>query len=393
MSETVSLLDLLLIRPIKENLVQNIPFDDLRNLSVTNTQVRTALHDPEKRKYGSRPTPSVKLHRPKFMNKKKYEIYRKGCRSNSILPCSEPHHVKGEKVRGCLICGMPVCEACVIKSSFGRRQEKTFSNRARPLCPECYDTGNVRRANLFQDVPPGPKYRAPECSCTAKDGHLCIRCKTEQESEVEQYRNHCHGEKCSRVEYGGFRGKVCLWCDLPMGKGQSRALARREYDRLHLHARAHSTYERRSEAEIVSPATQAAVWDCPATQSAIWDSLQASQAKPYNAIQRPPDVLEEDRQRELSDISERRKHTAQTFEEQRWERSESLRRSETFRPPPIIRGQTTNPVIDDTGWRDTDSTAPTLLEWNHWAASDWLDHASDDDGLIPKEKQKHAAGY
>lgn len=398
MSETVSLLDLVLIYPIKDNLEQSLAFDDLHNLSVTNTQVRTARRGSEQEKHDSSPTPSMKLQRPATMDNKRDEIYRKSCRSDSLLLCSEPHHVKGEKVRGCIMCGMPVCEACIIKLSFGRRQKNTFSNRVRPLCPECYDIGNVSRANLSkgtdtEDVPPDPKHQALECRCTAKEGHLCIRCKTEQESEAEQYRNNCYGEKCSGVKDGGFRRKVCLWCNLPLGREQSRARARREYDKMHLDARAHSTYERPSEAEMVSPATQAVVWDCPATQAAIWDSLQAPQAKTYDSIQRSPDVFEEDRHRELSEISERRKHTAQTFEEQRWERSESLRRSETFSPPPVIRRQKTSPVIDNTGWRDTDSTAPTLLEGNHWAASDSLDHASDDDGLIPEEKQKHAVGY
>lgn len=49
--------------------------------------------------------------------------------------------------------------------------------------------------------------------------------------------------------------------------------------------------------------------------------------------------------------------------------------------------------MDNTGWRDTDSTAPTLLEEDNWAASDSLDHASKDDVSVPEEKKKHALGY
>lgn len=277
MSEPVSLLDLVLIHPVKDSLVNSLPADDLQNLSVTNSQVRTALHGSEHGKHGTRSPPSMALH-PLFDNGQKDAIYRKSCRPDSLMLCSEPHHVKGEKVRGCLMCGMPVCEACIIKSSFRRRHGNTFSNRARPLCPDCCDTDNVRRVNSSkgtdtEDVPPDPRHQALECSCTAKDGHLCIRCKTRQGSEAEQYRNHCHGEKCSKVRSDGFRGKICLWCNLPLGREHGRATARREYDSLHLAARAHSMYDRPSDPEMVSPATQAA----------IWDSLQAAHAKHYHS--------------------------------------------------------------------------------------------------------------
>ena len=77
------------------------------------------------------------------------------------------------------------------------------------------------------------------CVCTAKDGHLCLACKTRQNEMVDQELAICYGNGCSATKDGSFEGRICLWCDLPLPGGRSRAEARREYDTKHLRAKMH----------------------------------------------------------------------------------------------------------------------------------------------------------
>jgi len=265
--------------------------------------------------------------------------------------------VRGESIRSCRVCSMPVCEACIFKSSFGKWDERTFSNRTRSLCPDCY--------NL-----PGERL----CICTAKDGHLCIECKTKQKYHAEENLNQCHGEGCSKTKEGGFAGRVCLWCDRRLPSENNRATARRDYDLRHLLARSHSMYEHSSDDNIVDPASR------------------ASHATPYKAKARLLDPIEEERQRLLSNVSARRSLTADAAEEERWRRSESLRRSETFKPPPPIRRQRTTPAMNSKSWRDTDSIAPTLVERDYWEASDPPEYSLDIHRPDPEQKQRWPTG-
>ena len=58
--------------------------------------------------------------------------------------------------------------------------------------------------------------------------------------------NVCFGEGCLATpdDPGAFEGRVCLWCDLPLPGGRSRAQSRRDYDARYFLARVHSTYDR-----------------------------------------------------------------------------------------------------------------------------------------------------
>ena len=47
-----------------------------------------------------------------------------------------------------------------------------------------------------------------ECICTAKDGHLCLRCKTKQNSKLDSKTNRCYGIGCSESILDGFGGRV-----------------------------------------------------------------------------------------------------------------------------------------------------------------------------------------
>ena len=367
-----SLLDIVLIIPIQEALVYRLSLGDLLNLSKTNSIFRAALHGFNfGRQYqGILPfAPS----RPALRINQHNTFHWKNSKSRSLLLCSEPHHVRGEKVRGCRMCSMPVCEACVIKASFGKRNERTFWNRTRSVCPDCYDTGNVRGENLMTKDGVKIFLNLKRCICTAEDGHLCDKCKMNQKFDAREERNQCHGEGCLRAKEGGFAGRVCLWCNLRLSYGHDRAAARREYDSKHLLARSHSSYERPSDEQ----------WS---KEEALWES------SPLKAEAQQLGLFEEQRQWVLSEVSARRSLTTDAAEEERWRKSESLRRSETFSPPPLLQRQRrTTPIPESVSWRDTDSIAPTLVEREYWESSDPPDysapgHSLDNDNSIPEQK-------
>lgn len=220
------------------------------------------------------------------------------------------------------MCSMPVCEACIIKESFGKRDEKTFQHRTRTLCPECYDAGTP---HIDQTIKPGMKGKntihslsetGSTCICTPKDGHLCLKCKIEQRSNLAVKLTRCYGQGCTWTRPEGFSGRTCLWCDLRLPSERSRAEARRDYNARHLLARSHSSFEHRVDEELVFPKEQERIWR-----------------------------MEEERFRELRNLSARRQRTGESFEQQRWQRSEALRRrpdSMYYPPPPMERQKASN---------------------------------------------------
>ena len=187
------------------------------------------------------------------------------------------------------MCSMPVCEACIIKESFGKRDEKTFQHRTRTLCPECYDAGTP---HIGQTLNPGMKgkdaihslsERGSTCICTPKDGHLCLRCKIEQRSNLEFELARCYGQGCTWTRPEGFAGRICLWCDLRLPGERSRADAKRDYDARCILARKYPFFEHRVDEELVFPEEQKRIWR-----------------------------IGEERFRELRNLSARRKHKGET---------------------------------------------------------------------------------
>ena len=325
--------------------------------------------------------------------------------------CSEPLHVRGDNVRPCLMCSTPVCEACIIKASFEKRDHGTFANRCRSLCAGCYNLGNAQGDGPPFDYsddnsPSSADPGKPFCSCTARDGHLCLKCMTEQKSDSIHDKDKCHGRGCYRTMPGGFSSKVCLWCGLRLPGEHDRALARRKYDSKHLLARSHSTYERRTEAEILeAQMMEAAMVDSlwaldktalkpvvpknPWTVNGFQNELQQTSidflARPKHTTTTTSwgarDPAEEERQRVLNEVSVRRSSTAAAAEEARWNRAEALRRErpETNLPgPPLVRRRTEG----NAGWRDTDSIAPTLVEEHLEECSDDLGKNSNHDNFF-----------
>lgn len=166
-----------------------------------------------------------------------------------VLLCCEPQHTGGYVSRGCLRCTMPICDACVIKDAFGKR-ESTYHNRRRYVCAECW----YREAHLtiqpigLQSKTLSTYAKLAEsqefCQCSVHDGWLCSRCKTEQNSNMAASLEQCAITGCPIQPLSDrLGGRMCLWCNFPMPGRMSPGEARRDYDSLHLPARAYSTCE------------------------------------------------------------------------------------------------------------------------------------------------------
>lgn len=332
-TEMASLLDLLSPYPILETLVSALPLGDLFNLSKTNSLFRAALRGfpipatvRGQLKGKSRATAEI---RPTLQIGEHDTIFWRNLKARSPLLCSEPQHTRGDKIRGCRMCSMPVCEACIIKASFGKRNENTFQSRTRSLCGHCYDTGNPHKLEpLGSEGPTSPPFRSLRrtqwtCLCTAKDGHLCLQCKTEQKQfDIDE----CFGEGCSDMKAGGFQSRVCLWCDLRLPGERSRAEARRDYDKRHLLARTHSSVERPAEEDdddddLEDPSEQRALWDSllPSASAGQESSTSKVKAPAYDLADDP---FERQRREELDAVSTKRQWTAATADDWRWYRAE-----------------------------------------------------------------------
>lgn len=338
-----SLLQLLCAYPVLENLVTVLPLGDLFNLSKTNSLFRAALHGFYIGTFLQNPS-SLKAVRPALSIGRHNTSHWKNLKAKSPLCCSEPQHTRGANIKGCLMCSMPVCEGCIIKASFGKRDENTFPNRIRSLCVECFASGNPHQESSLNGEEkgiPNSYLVRPECICIARSGHLCLRCKTKQNSRSEIRDNQCYGIGCSKSKSDGFGGRVCLWCDLPLPRERSRAESRRDYDARHLLARTHSSYgqptEEGDEDDIIDPSEQEAIWaSSPLTLSASEVTRSPKQAKPVAY-----DRFEGERRPGFEGVSEARQSTASAYEEQRLRKSEARPRSGSiFRAPPPARKQT-----------------------------------------------------
>lgn len=244
-------MDLLSQYPIVRALAQDLPFAGLLNLARLNSQYRNILHgfppettelDHRMDRNGARQSLHLGEHETSHW---------RNLKTLSQMICSEPKHTKGSNPRGCRMCSKPVCEGCIVKASFGK-PEKTFQNRRRHLCPECWTTSNPLRENpieplhISKPVSYTPCYEGVlvfrgYCSCTARDGWLCLECKTAQRPDPEIKGRICAGQNCSNLlDESKEELRACLWCHLPLEGRPSRGESRRDYDSRHLYARSNS---------------------------------------------------------------------------------------------------------------------------------------------------------
>ena len=254
------LLDLLSPYPILENLASALTLGDFFNLSKVNSAYRAALHGFEKPIVDEAGTTSNRNLRSVLLIGAHRTPFWENLKARTRLQCSEPQHKRGPKPQGCLICSMPVCEACIVKASFARRNENTFQNRHRSLCSDCWYSGNhhkkhpvENRNGRFLKPYPDQAINGEFCLCAAKDGILCWKCKANQNTKVENEAEKCYGRDCpngnpeSRPTH--IEGRVCLWCSRQLPGSRSRAESRRDYDARHILARSHSSYDRPPEEE------------------------------------------------------------------------------------------------------------------------------------------------
>lgn len=344
------LLDLLYRYPILEKLASSLALGDLFNLSKVNSSYRAVLHGFGKPvfqevmtqcKGNLRPGLCIGAHRtPLWENLK----------ARSRLQCSEPQHKRGSHAKGCLICSMPVCEACIIKSSFTKRNDTTFQNRHRPLCSDCWYSGNRHKLHpigiedgKFPRSYPDQAANGELCVCTAKDGILCTGCRSVQNAKVNPEMEQCHGESCpngnleSKPTY--MQGRVCLWCSRQLPGSRDRAKSRRDYDARHLFARSHSTYDRLPEEENLATYEEQRILELDAL-SRRNQEIRDSIATPVSSH----GIVPEEDSPEKRSRAEILIHAA---EEDRWQASEATRRQEFPSSPRLPRTMSDLPRYED----------------------------------------------
>ena len=217
--------------PILEALLPKLPLAGLLNLAKLNSEYRCILHGfppcyerHEAEDFKVRPSLHIGKHQTQTWSHRK---------SMCQLQCSEPHHTKGTNVRLCRACSMPVCEACIVKKSFNKKENK-FNNRRRYVCKDCW---HVARPQARQS-----RYQAYEsvlldhdsdeiCHCTPKDAILCLSCKDGQSQDVEKQIDRCTGFGCSMVLTAeNIGGSYCLWCNLMVAKASTPEQCRRLFN-------------------------------------------------------------------------------------------------------------------------------------------------------------------
>ena len=224
MQEMPTLLDILSLYPSLAAVVCALPFADLLNLSRVNSKYRATLHDFTAVGEAEPSEIACRVRHDLLIGKHQTQLWR-NLKSKSLLLCSEPQHTRGSIPAGCRVCSMPVCDGCIVKASFGKR-ENTFRNRLRYYCVECWHSRTLRKGQLLS------------CECSANDGWLCLQCKNEQNSGLPTKLHQCIGAGCSTpLPSPTLDQSVCLWCDLPLASRLGRAESRRLYDERHVLAR------------------------------------------------------------------------------------------------------------------------------------------------------------
>ena len=317
------LLDLLLPYPVLENLASSLALGDLFNLSKANAAYRAALHGFAKplldreRDEDVRSMLQIGEHRSAFWENLK---------ARSQLECSEPQHTRGSNPSGCRLCSMPVCEACIIKASFAKRSENTFQNRHRSLCADCWTSGNRHKKQPVGGSK-GKSYHEQAlegcfCVCAAKDGHLCLKCKTYQNSSAEADADKCYGQGClngsPKSKAAPMEGRICLWCSRQLPGSRSRAESRRDYDARHILARSHSSYDRPPEEEDFDSFEEQRMLELDALS-------RRKKAIASGTAVEIPDPSDSTERSGLVDSPETSAYSKIAQENERWERSEATR--------------------------------------------------------------------
>ncbi|KAK5054540.1 hypothetical protein LTR84_001431 [Exophiala bonariae] len=256
--------DLLRIWPIAEALSTYLPVGDLISLARSSTILRAALHGfSEPYENGSKPTDlqgnvrqSLKIGQHDTTSWNRLKL-------SAPYECSSPKHTKKNLIpKPCRYCSRPICDACIVQSSFSRGRENTFQNRVRYLCKPCWGQGNLSRGHRFplhrpKDNALKAEWYDPDgstkecCTCTLKvDGTLCLDCKDLQNWEaVASAESQCHGMACTNpLEEDKERRRICLWCDKSLPR-QVGGTTRHHWNQRMIDARARNAASRQADLE------------------------------------------------------------------------------------------------------------------------------------------------
>ncbi|KAH0844713.1 hypothetical protein AYO21_01969 [Fonsecaea monophora] len=259
-----SLESLLSLWPIACALSQNLPVGDLIALARLNVTLRCVLHGFEMPDTTSMPQESHCI-RPELNIGQHATPYWQRLKDRSPFECSSLIHTKGPEPKPCRYCSRPICDACIVRSSFARGHENTFQNRVRHLCKDCWNSGNPSRTQRFPLAGPSEskpmskrKWYDPEgstrdyCVCTLKDdGWLCIECKDAQNWEaVSSAETECHGQDCKQPLDADDKDKrrICLWCNKGLPR-QIGGTTRYHWNQKMIEARARNAASRRADLE------------------------------------------------------------------------------------------------------------------------------------------------
>ncbi|KAI9738658.1 MAG: hypothetical protein M1834_008163 [Cirrosporium novae-zelandiae] len=286
-----TLLDVVSIYPIASSLAENLPVGSLIRLSRASSSYRLALHGFLVAELPNKPDVQISRRSELFLGGHETS-YWKLLKSKSLNDCSEPRHTKGNNIRACKLCSIPVCDACIVRASFQKskcKSENTFSNRCRHLCKECWSAGNPHRGRRILDSKADKVlyFKKNTCECSAKDIWLCIECKTKQNEDVDSRGSRCWGEGCcdAVTDENMDSRRICLWCDLPLHGKPTRQEMRRQYDSRHLQARHNSSTKGSLQSFIVGNDNNRAWYSDDVAR--LYDQLRSI---PYNVP--PPNPFE-----------------------------------------------------------------------------------------------------
>lgn len=248
--------------PVAEALSTYLPIGDLITLSRSSSALRAELHGFSEA-YENEPTggqggPRLSLH----IGQHNTPSWK---RLKDLAPfeCSSPKHTKKNlSPKPCRYCSRPICDACIVQSSFSRGRENTFQNRVRYLCRKCWDDGNHSKSHRHplhapKDVSSKTQWYDPGgstrecCTCTLKvDGTLCLECKDRQNWEaISSAEIQCHGLNCTNpLEEDKERRRICLWCDKALPR-QIGGTTRHHWNQKMIDARARNAASRQADLE------------------------------------------------------------------------------------------------------------------------------------------------
>lgn len=257
--------------PIVSTLSQYLPVGDLITLARLSVSLRAVLHgfeiprDTSFSSKGKEPR-SVRLD----LNIGNHNTpYWQQLKDRAPNECASPIHTKGPEPKPCRYCSRPICDACIVRSSFARRHlgpENTFQNRVRHLCKTCWESGNPSSSQRFPLQSPDQiatttsesKWYDPSgstldyCTCTLKsDGILCLGCKDIQNQEAAIHANSkCHGLDCNNIIDPDDKDKrrICLWCGKSLPR-QIGGTTRYHWNQKMIEARARNAASRQADLE------------------------------------------------------------------------------------------------------------------------------------------------